>query len=755
LVVAILTIGFAFGLPKLRVEIDLLSWLPSKSPNVEAFATALESLRGVSGQEMIWLELDPGKVGSEGPKEITDHAAVLAQIELVDYLRARVPECLGDFGLSGLTRVSKWEMSGAKTPPGPISRFEWMSMWLVVSRDPTIGRLIRPLIGKEGQGTILPLVLDAEPLSEQAKQLATKLKLALEEYRGDDSVKHDYFRDEYLVPAGLTSGTAVIEETLREDILRLTPIALVVVVVLLTLLLRNLRAVVTVCATLLVASVWTFGLMGFLGTSIDIVTVALVPFVLGVGVNYVVFVTLEAAESREGGADESDVFRRVSASSVRAIALTSLTTASGLLVLVFSGSSGLFALGLHGGFGVLCFGALAILVIPVFVGGRRGVSPPGSAGQFAARWQRLFSRYRILVLLATVVATAAAAPSFRDPDVELDVIGGNYPPGSAILKATERMRERCGGAFPEFVIVEGDLESAPALALADAIRERSEKDDELSRFTTFGFADLLRLRSALRRLRGGAEEAGDVTAASLYADPYWKPLASSFIDRRGKVGTVLYLGGDAGSDFDAVGGVWNALERATQDVPPALDVSFLGFRTMTFLFLNYAFDWMRIAATVSLVVVLVLALLFLRDFRILAITLVCVVLSGTLWFGALDLAGVYVSVFLLFPLIFVLCTGSDYVLHLLCRHRFERRNGSTDALGSTWRTAGRAVTMAALTDAGVFLVFTRMQLVSTSSVMIAIAIAVGVAWILAQVLLPAVLATGVSRPRVSQVSDKE
>jgi len=108
----------------------------------------------------------------------------------------------------------------------------------------------------------------------------------------------------------------------------------------------------------------------------------------------------------------------------------------------------------------------------------------------------------------------------------------------------------------------------------------------------------------------------------------------------------------------------------------------------------------------------------------------------------IGLADIYVSVFLLFPLVFVVCIGSDYGLHMLCRLRADRLD--REIVGETapskqrdlWMTTGRAITLAAITDAVAFLIFAPARLVTVSHVMIAVALAVTAVFVTTALLVP-------------------
>jgi len=237
-------------------------------------------------------------------------------------------------------------------------------------------------------------------------------------------------------------------------------------------------------------------------------------------------------------------------------------------------------------------------------------------------------------------------------------------------------------------------------------------------------------------------------AKALYGEPHWASMAAAFFDPELTIGTILLLAGDAGTDMESVSRVWNELERILQkydseDSP--IELSFLGYRTMAFLFARHSERWIYITMIVSLCVVLVLTAIFLRELRAVFAIAVLLVLGGVWWLAALEFAGIHISIFLLFPLVFAMCIGSDYGLHMLCRLRTDRRalGAQADEISpvvwtrSAWSTTGRAIAIAALTDGVVFFISSQMSLVSASQVMLAAALAVAAIFGCTIFLLPA------------------
>jgi predicted RND superfamily exporter protein len=746
------TIVLGIGALRVRVETGILDWLPARHPNVQAFGTLFEKLEGAVHQELLWLELDPDKAGPKGVRSIIDPGSFLAQEELVNFLRQRVPGIRGEFGLLSLLRVANsigTEVGDtvAPLPAPPRIRLLWSAV-AGASSD-----LVNSLVSNDPAtpGTILALVLDAPPLSEAGRQIASNIDAALAAYRDAPDIQHDIFVDRYLVPAGLSSGTAEMDRSLRDDLLWLVPAASIILLIVLRLALGSWTSLALVASQLALGTLWTIGFMGWFGTPLNVITFALIPLVLGCGIDYAILISLDALDRRTEGQSAEEAIRSVKRSSVVAILLTTMTTTAGLLALVMSDSMGMVALGIHGALGMLSVGFLSTLVLP----GLLVRLPPGRrsrVGPVIAPVATSFARNRSVVLLVTGVATVAAVVLVQKPVFLLDVVEGNYPSESPIATSVARMREKCGGSFPEIVIVRGDLSSPESWSELVRMQKSLAASAHLGeRFRVVGAADILgtyalfRDRNLVQTVAALATNGGNVTsflptttaelqetARSMYADPAWEPIVSLFVDPKLEIATILLLGGDAGTDMQSVRDTWNELDAALGTGGGPLDASFLGYRTMAYLFATHSEYWIRVTLFVSLAVVLTLAIAFLRDMRAVLVIVVLLVLSSLWWLALLQLSDIHVSIFLLFPLVFTICIGSDYGLHMLCRLRADRRDhASNDAdlspldwTHSAWSSTGRAIAIAALTDGVIFWLFAQMDLVSASQIMQAVALAV-------------------------------
>lgn len=117
---------------------------------------------------------------------------------------------------------------------------------------------------------------------------------------------------------------------------------------------RKLKSILGLLAPLLISAIWTFGLMRFLGESVNIVNSVVSVFIFGLIIDYSFFLKVAV----KNGSDEL-------ARSGAAVLLSALTTMCALGALAFAGHPALHTLGLTAFIGIGSGLAAALLMIPI------------------------------------------------------------------------------------------------------------------------------------------------------------------------------------------------------------------------------------------------------------------------------------------------------------------------------------------------------------------------------------------------------
>lgn len=140
---------------------------------------------------------------------------------------------------------------------------------------------------------------------------------------------------------------------MRQDLLRFTPVALVCVLVILWFAFRRLRAVVLPIMTVVIAVVWTFGIMGLVGKPISLGTFMLPPLMLVIGSAQAMHIIAAYYEQLRAHRETRDAVLQGLRQVWSPLLISAFTTAVGFGALMISPITAIWDLGLLSMLGVV------------------------------------------------------------------------------------------------------------------------------------------------------------------------------------------------------------------------------------------------------------------------------------------------------------------------------------------------------------------------------------------------------------------
>lgn len=174
------------------------------------------------------------------------------------------------------------------------------------------------------------------------------------------------------IPPGVKvsiTGTPVLRTTIMElimnDMMTSLAIAAVFILLLLFVIYRSISKGLLPYIPLMLALVWVVGTMGYVGIPLSLVTVAIAPMVLGIGIEFGVFVVNRYLEEIKKGATKEYAIKKGVSSVGRAIfGSTSALTIGFLAMLV---STIMHDMGITLAIGIIYAMAVAVFVNPAFI----------------------------------------------------------------------------------------------------------------------------------------------------------------------------------------------------------------------------------------------------------------------------------------------------------------------------------------------------------------------------------------------------
>ncbi len=345
----------------------------------------------------------------------------------------------------------------------------------------------------------------------------------------------------------------------------------------------------------------------------------------------------------------------------------------------------------------------------------------------------------------------------KDTVYLIDLVEGNFPEDDPVRVAGERLQEKIRAGSLEFVIVQGDAADPATLAFIRAIEDEVHARDLVARranvvslLTLLGTYEVLKngtvgaLPVLLPAYLTGGDDARDHAPTSrdaieraideMMASPAWGGVARLLVAPEKDVTVIVVVPEDDSTSLEAAQRLWTVMHDVLADAddarPSGVTAHVYGYRTIPYHFNVYSLKWLAILFGVSVVANVGLVAAFTRSWRATAAAAAPMVAASVMWAGLLAWTGTYVSIFLLFPMIFLTSIGSDYAAHLAWDFHEGRRAEDVFA------TTGRAVWWVMVTDAGAFATFTVMYLESAQVIMTGATLAIATAAVASVLVTP-------------------
>lgn len=536
------------------------------------------------------------------------------------------------------------------------------------------------------------------------------------------------------------------------DLLVLVPIAAVVMAAVLLFFFRSARGVLLPLGTAVVANLWTFGAIGWLGEPLSLLTGLLAPMLLALGSVYGVHVLARYEEEARRAATPAAAALATVIHVRRPALVAGATTIIGFGALLITDVPAVFELGTFAMFGILSATGIALVGIPAALavmplpadaaGGSSGVARRLDAG--LARLAAAVTRHSGVLGVAWGLAAAVAIAAIPRIVIDTDYLS-YFVPEDPIRVDFEAVNRLLAGVVPLYVVVEGGGPGAlREPALLEAIGRLQTRLDGLPRVSrTLSLLDPLRqLNRAFAADDPAAERIPDTrsgVAELLFMLPKSDLARFATVDHARA--NLVVRTGVVGSSSVA------ALADAIADEIAATPLPGARARvTGNAILLSRSADGIArgqpLSVGVAAIAIAVLVAAAMRSVPLGAIAMIPNAIPVLMFFGVLGLGAAPLSL----PTSLIGCmalgVAIDDTVHLLARYRAERGAGAsaTEALHATVRRVGRPVVITSVMLCLGFLVITGSRFASLQAFGLLSALTMGVCLATDLILLPAVLA---------------
>lgn len=440
-----ITCFLGYGLSKVTINSDILSYLDPDDPAIQLFNRVGNEYGGntlamvaVEAEDIFTTEsFEIINTLTQSYKQIPGVMTVMSLTDILDIKKT-------DFGLE----ISKLiDNSNIPSAPEELQALRDYAL----NKDMYAGRIV----SLDGKVTVIVCRLSSEM---DKATCAQQIKQITEDNRGEMKVYY----------SGLPLQLIEVNGMLVGDLVNLIPIVVLVVILTLYISFRSRRGVIFPLATVLIATIWTVGLMGWLGVQFSIISNIMPILLIAIGTAYGIHFLSKYAEDMAEGDDKIAGIQRALGEVGVPIVLTGITTLIGFLSFIGSSLTAVTEFGVFTAIGVGFAMALTITFVPAaltFMGPprKRSQRKGGSAmNRIMDRLGAFVLIYEKLILWCVMIIIIISGIGI--PRIETAVNMTEYfPEESEIRIAARLLDDQFGGSLPIQVLFEGDLKDPAVL----------------------------------------------------------------------------------------------------------------------------------------------------------------------------------------------------------------------------------------------------------------------------------------------------
>ena len=477
---------------------------------------------------------------------------------------------------------------------------------------------------------------------------------------------------------------------------------------------RSWRATFISIVTVVIGVMWAFGILGWIGYEITVLTALIPPLIIVIGIPNCIFLINKYQQEIKNHGNQAKSLQRVITKVGNATLMTNLTTASGFATFIFTESKLLVEFGVVASICIIAIFLLSLMIIPVIysylpIPKERHLQHLGKTwiNSFTDWNERMVKRQRIPIYITSVVVLILSFIGIYQIKVSGSLIE-DMPKGMQFYKDIKFFEESFDGIMPLEIVVYSKNEKVTGLKTLKKLNKLEEhiiETPELSRPLSIVSA----VKFSKQAFYGGDPEYFElpstydaVTMSRLVKKSSNDiSLMKSFVDSTGRNARITTFMKDMGTD---------RMERVEENLREKIKTIFSDDRyevslTGKALVFQKGTDYLINNLILSLSLAIVLIALFMawmfKSLRMIFVSLVPNLLPLLITAGLMGYLGVPIkpSTILVFSIAFGISV--DDTIHFLAKYRQE-------LTANNWRI--KKSVYAALRETGVSMFYTSIVL---------------------------------------------
>ena len=451
ILVLIFSAFFGYQIKNLKIDADILSSLPDNDPDA-LLLKQISSKFGGNNMGIIILETDNiyQKDVIEDIVAITDTVSVIEGISLVTSLTNIINISRQEYGFEIGKLVDEYEL------PTTPEEFEKLKT-NVMSNDMYKGSIV----SEDGTSTIVIFTLeDGADVNEIAKTV-------IENTKALNLPNNLYY-------IGSPMLVTYISDLMKRDLMRLLPIAFLLIGIILFFSFRTVSGVLLPLIIAVLSIVWSLGIMSLLGYSMSMISNNIPIIILAVGTAYTIHVLNRINQIKE--TNTKLAIRKAMEYVMIPVMLAAATTVIGFLSFIFGAYLDMIV-----GFGIFtalgtffaCLFSISLVpaLLDVFSLESKKISRKEKEGKedfltvrFLVPLVNLLSKHPkyILSFWGLLIIVSIVGTFFIERSVDIQ---DYFKEGNSTREAERIMVEKFGGTKPVFVLFKGDMQNPEVLKM--------------------------------------------------------------------------------------------------------------------------------------------------------------------------------------------------------------------------------------------------------------------------------------------------
>lgn len=669
------TIYFGYQLKNLGIDADILRSLPNDDPNASLLKEIGEKFGG-NNMGIIILETDNVYQTEvlEHVRSITDSVSDIKGISSVSSLTNIINIRGDDFGIEIGRLVDEYEI-----PETPEALEDLKHKVLANEMYKGV------IVSDDGTATLIVFTLeDGADVNTVAKTVIKKTEAL--------------HLPEKLYYIGSPMLVTYISDLIKSDLIRLFPIAFILIMVILFLSFRSVSGVVYPLLSAVIAIVWSLGIMSVLGYKMSMISNNIPIILLAVGSAYTIHVLNRINQLHISDRDQT--ISTALAYVIVPVILAAITTIIGFVSFIFGAYLNMIVeFGIFTALGTFFACLFSIFLIPALLDvfapkqrNRNVISKNEKHSYLSKNFlsplnSLLFKHPKyILTSWAVLIMIGIVGIFFIKRSVDIQEY---FKKGNPTREAERIMVEKFGGTKPVFVLFKGDIQSVEVLEKMMLTGEYMEKSPDIQ--TTQSIADLIaELNFVMSGERKIPEEQGKIDQLWFLLDgnEVMQRFVSEDMDQAIIISKFKSPDNDAKKEFARLMDAFiaeNSMDDCQIEITgmPFVDI------TMDRSLINSQLG----SISIAIIFVIIIVGIILRSFISGLFSALPIIASVIILFGVMGLTCISLNIATVLVASVALGIGIDYSIHIISHfnHSFKSTGNVRAAIGDTIMISGRAI----------------------------------------------------------------